>query len=396
MKIDSLVTAAFRIPTETRESDGTIEWDSTTLVVVEVSAGGEIGFGYTYADSSAAGLIRSVLSRAVLGSDPLCIERTWLEMRALVRNIGLAGISSMAISAVDAALWDLKAILLRAPLFQLLGGARPEIPVYGSGGFTSYSLRELQHHMAAWVEMGVTRVKMKVGRDPAHDVQRVRAARDAIGDDVELLVDANGGYARKEALMMASRFQDLGVTWFEEPVPSEDVEGLRLLRDRTGLEIAAGEYGFEPKSFVSLLDAVDVVQVDASRAQGPTGFLKACAIAGHLPVSSHCAPTLHAHMDCAVGNVRHLEYFFDHMRIENLLFDGVLRPEGGALRPRADTLGFGVRFKWKEAERFLIQASFARLHAGGNEADLNLAGDLPNKHAFTPSREARGQDLRPH
>lgn len=383
MKIDSLRTAAFRIPTALgTESDGTIEWDSTTLIVVEVSAGGENGFGYTYADASAASLIRSVLSRAVLGSDPLCIERTWLEMRALVRNIGRPGLVSMAISAVDAALWDLKAVLLRAPLFQLMGGARSSAPVYGSGGFTSMSLVELQNHMAMWSELGVPAVKMKIGRDPARDLARVRAAREVLGDGIELMVDANGAYAVKEALSVSRKLEDLGVTWFEEPVPSEDLSGLRFLRDQCLLEIAAGEYGWEPAYFSSMLPCVDVLQIDASRVQGPTGFMKACAAAGHLPISSHCAPTLHAHTNCAVGGVRHLEYFFDHMRIESLLFDGALPLEQGSLRPRADTLGFGVQFKWPDAERYLVPATFAELRAGGNERDFDLDHDAENKHAI--------------
>lgn len=392
MKIDSLRTAAFRIPTATRESDGTIEWDSTTLVVVELTAGGETGFGYTYADASAASLIRSTLSRFVLGADPFRIERIWLEMCESLRNIGLRGIGAMAISAIDNALWDLQARLTTTPLFMLLGGARSAAPLYGSGGFTSYSLRELQQHMAMWVEMGLTRVKMKIGRSPEHDLVRVRAAREAIGPSVELMVDANGGYARKEALNLARRFEDLGVTWFEEPVPSDDVEGLRFLRDHVSLEIAAGEYGQIGGEFARLAGAVDVLQIDATRACGITGFLKACAIAdgAMIPQSSHCAPSVHAHANCARGGVRHLEYFFDHMRIEALLFDGVLKPENGSLRPRADSLGFGVEFKWTDAEKFVVPGTFAWLRGGDHDgADQALDDDLTNKHSFTASKSQR-------
>ena len=148
-----------------------------------------------------------------------------------VRNLGRDGIASMAISAIDVALWDLKARLLGQPLLRLLGSVRRCIPVYGSGGFTSYSTPQLQKQLAGWVEDGIGAVKMKIGAQPACDVDRVRSARQAIGS-ADLYVDANGAYSTKQALDFAQRFQDLGVRWFEEPVSSDDLSGLRLIRGR--------------------------------------------------------------------------------------------------------------------------------------------------------------------
>lgn len=270
----------------------------------------------------------------------------------------------MAISAVDAALWDLKARLLDLPLFKLLGAARAEVPVYGSGGFTTYTVKQLREQLGGWAKQGIPRVKMKIGTHPEQDFDRVKAACDAVGDGVELFVDANGAYSRKQALSFAERFIDLGVTWFEEPVSSGDLDGLRLLRDRgpAGMDIAAGEYGYDPYYFRRMLDAgaVDVLQADASRCGGITGFLKAAGLceAFGLPLSAHCAPALHLHPCCATtADFRHLEYFHDHARIEAMLFDGATAPVNGMLRPNPARPGLGLEFKHKDAERFRVWAT---------------------------------------
>jgi len=266
----------------------------------------------------------------------------------------------MAISAVDAALWDLKARLLNLPLVTLLGAVREGVAVYGSGGFTSYSHAQLQKQLAGWVADGITRVKMKIGTDPAADAERVRRAREAIGPNTELFVDANGAYTRKQALAFAETFTEYGVSWFEEPVSSDDLEGLRLLRDRapTGMNIAAGEYGYDLFYFRRMLDAgaVDVLQADATRCAGITGFLRVGALceARPLPLSAHCGPSLHAHPCCAVGPVRHVEYFHDHVRIEHMMFDGALTPVNGALRPDLSRPGLGLEFKRADAERYVV------------------------------------------
>jgi L-alanine-DL-glutamate epimerase-like enolase superfamily enzyme len=267
----------------------------------------------------------------------------------------------MAIAAVDAALWDLKARLLDVPVVTLLGAVRDSVPVYGSGGFTSYSIPQLQEQLRGWVASGIPRVKMKIGTHPGDDVARVRAAREAIGWNAELFVDANGGYSRKQALALAEAFADFGVTWFEEPVPSDDLDGLRMLRDRApaGMEIAAGEYGYDLWYFRRMLEAgaVDVLQADATRCAGITTFLRVGALceARLLNLSAHCAPSLHVHPCCAVMPVRHVEYFHDHVRIEQLLFDGALMPNNGALYPDRTRPGFGLDFKRQDAAKWRIE-----------------------------------------
>jgi L-alanine-DL-glutamate epimerase-like enolase superfamily enzyme len=350
---------AYTIPTDRPEADGTFRWDSTTLVVAEVEAGGRTGLGYTYTDRSAVPLI-AVLAKAIARCDAMDIPGAWLRMQQAVRNIGREGLAATAIAAVDAALWDLKAKLLHVPLAQLLGRIRERVPIYGSGGFTSYSDGELQEQLGGWVERdGCRWVKMKIGTDPAADPARVETARDAIGD-AGLFVDANGAYTVKQALAFADAVARCGVEWFEEPVSSDDLEGLRLIRDRipASIEVAAGEYGYTLDYFRHMLAAgsVDVLQADATRCGGISGFLQAAVLcdAHHVDLSAHCAPALHLHVACAAPRFRHQEWFHDHARIEHMLFDGAPCPHDGTIQPDLSRPGLGLEFKHGDAERYRV------------------------------------------
>lgn len=353
---------AYRIPTDQPESDGTIEWDSTTLVVAYARAAGRNGMGFTYSDTAAARLIDEKLAPHLAGWDAFATTACWDQMVHVVRNLGAPGLCSMAISAVDSALWDLKAKLLDVPLVSLLGQARRRIPVYGSGGFTSYSVAQLEKQLGDWVASGLRYVKMKIGRQPEEDVPRVRAVRAAIGKKPEIFVDANGAYSRKLALRQAEAFAELGVTWYEEPVSSDDLRGLTLLRDRAppGMDLTAGEYGYDSVYFrrMCAAGAVDVLQADATRCKGVTGFLRAASVADCflLPLSSHCAPALHLHPCCAAPRVRHMEYFHDHVRIEQMLFDGTRSPVNGEIEPDQGRPGFGLELKEADAQRFAVRA----------------------------------------
>jgi L-alanine-DL-glutamate epimerase-like enolase superfamily enzyme len=357
-KISQVDVSAYTIPTDYPEADGTFEWDSTTIVIAEVHAGGRTGLGFTYGDLAAARLIDRKLAQLILGRDAMATTGCRMAMLHAVRNLGRPGVASHAIAAVDIALWDLKAKLFDVPLISLLGNHRAGIPVYGSGGFTSYSIDQLQTQLLGWAQRGIEMVKIKVGAKPEEDVERVRSARAAIGPKVELFVDANGAYSRKQAAGFADRFAEHGVTWFEEPVSSDDLEGLALMCDHApdGMDIAAGEYGYDSTYFRRMLEAgaVDVIQADATRATGITGFLEAAALADafHIPLSSHTAPSIHVHACCAVPAARHLEYFHDHVRIEQMLFDGVLQPINGVLYPDPSRPGLGLEVKRTDAARY--------------------------------------------
>lgn len=359
--IRSVEAAAYEIPTETPESDGTLSWDSTTLVLVRCRAGGQVGIGYTYAHAAAAEVVTGKLAGVLTGCDALTPVASWATMQHAVRNLGKPGLVAEAISAVDIALWDLCARIREVPLVEALGAVHESTPVYGSGGFTSYDDRQLVEQLTSWVGAGIPRVKIKVGRDPVRDVHRIDVARRAIGGDVELYVDANGAYSRKQALAWAERFAERDVRWLEEPVSSDDLEGLRLLRDRgpAGMDVAAGEYGYHLPYFEHMLaaGAVDCLQADATRALGVSGVLRVAALcdARSIDLSLHCAPQVSAHVGTALWHLRHLEYFHDHVRIEGLAFDGVLSPEGdGVLRPDRTRPGLGLAVRDTDLEGFRI------------------------------------------
>ncbi len=360
--IEQIDVSAYVMPTDFPESDGTHEWNNTTLVLVEALAGGKKGIGFTYSSLAAATLVHEALIDAVKGRDAMAVTASWLSMVRAVGNPGRPGIASTAIAAVDNALWDLKARILDLPLVTLLGQVHEAIPVYGSGGFTSYSIARLEDQFAGWMSSGFGMVKMKVGRYPEDDFNRVKAARRVIGTGGELLVDADGAYSRKEALAYARQFSDFGVTWFEEPVASDDLEGLHLIRDRApaGMNIVAGEYGYDLSYFRQMLQAgaVDVLQADATRCAGITEFMRVGALceAHSLPLSAHTAPSIHAHPCCALARAVNVEYFYDHARIERMFFDGVLDPIGGVLRPDLSRPGMGLEFKRSDAERFAARA----------------------------------------
>ena len=358
--IERVAARAYTVPTDAPEADGTFAWNATTLVVAEIAGGGRVGLGYSYSAALVAGLIRDLLAPVLAGADALDIPRLWAAMVQAVRNVGSRGLAASALAAVDVALWDLKARLLDLPLARLFGLARDAVPIYGSGGFTSYADARLAEQLAGWVqEDGCRAVKMKIGSDPAADPHRMAVAKEAIGD-AALMVDANGAFTRKEALRFAHVAAEHGAVWFEEPVTSDDLDGLRLLRDRAPaeIEIAAGEYGWDPFCFDRMLaaGAVDVLQADATRCGGYTGFLKAAALADAraMPLSAHTAPALHLPVCCAAPRLRNIEWFHDHARIERMLFDGAPVPAGGAIRPDLARPGHGLALKRADAERYAV------------------------------------------
>lgn len=347
--IEHLRVDAVTIPTDQPESDGTLAWDSTGVVTVEIEAGGQTGLGWTYNDPVTARLIEQKLAPVVCGRDPLDVPEIWMAMRAELRNIGATGLGASAISAVDVALWDLAARLRGVSLAQALGSFRDSVAVYGSGGFCSYDDETLAGQLRGWVEQGIGMVKIKVGREPEADPHRVSVAREAIGDEVELFVDANGAYDRRQAISWTTRFASLaGITWMEEPVSSDDRTGLRQVREAAppAVAVTAGEYAWAPIDALDLLEAtaVDVLQLDATRCLGLTGFRAAAALAAArgVPISAHCSPALHLHACCACERVEHIEYFHDHVRIEAQLFGGVPSVEKGHLAIDKQLIGHGL------------------------------------------------------
>ncbi len=357
--IETVSASAFTIPTDAPEADGTFAWDSTTLVIAEAGAGGKTGIGYSYTDAAAAAIINGALADVTVGLDAFAIPLAHQTMLRRIRNLGRPGLVATAIAAVDTALWDLKGKLLDKPVVSLLGAARGAVPIYGSGGFTSYSIGRLKEQLGGWASDGMRWVKMKVGSDPSADLERVEAARSAIGK-ADLFVDANGAYSRKQALAFAEKFAAAGVVYFEEPVSSDDLEGLRLIRDRApaGMQIAAGEYGYDHFYFRRMLEAgaTDIQQADGTRCLGLTGFLQADVLctAFSRPLSVHCAPALHLHAALAARSLWNQEWFHDHVRIEHMLFDGAPVPKEGVIRADLSRPGLGLEFKHQDARRYAV------------------------------------------
>ena len=352
---------ALQIPTDAPEADGTLEWDSTTMVVVETRAAGRSGVGWTYCSAAAAAVVAERLRPAVLGCDALDVPGAWAAMARGIRNDGRPGVVACAMSAVETSLWDLKARLLDVSLTGLLGRCRNEVPVYGSGGFTTYDDDRLHSQLCGWVDQGIGRVKIKIGESDgsreARDVARMRAARSAVGDRVELFVDANGAYTAAQAIRVMRRVEDLDVRWLEEPVSSDDLAGLRLVREAVDADVTAGEYGYDLVYFERMCaaEAVDCLQIDVSRCGGIMEFGRAAAVAAAhgLDVSGHCAPHLHLAVAAATPNLRHVEWFHDHVRIESMLFEGTSDPAGGAIAA-TDSPGHGLALRAEVAEGFRV------------------------------------------
>ncbi|MFP5237380.1 MAG: enolase C-terminal domain-like protein [Acidobacteriota bacterium] len=359
-KITGAEVRVYRIPTDAPEADGTCSWDQTTMILVELASGATKGIGYTYGDEAVAAVAKSLLDSVVKGQDAWRHAAILSDMRGKVRNDGETGITAMAISAIDNALWDLRARLLNVPLVHLLGRVRECVPVYGSGGFTSYDDAQLTAQLGGWASSGFKMVKMKIGSHPADDARRVRMARKAIGDEVQLFVDANGAYSVMQALRLAEEFAGQDVRWFEEPVSSDNLTGLREVRQRipVGMDVAAGEYGYSAWYQKRMLDAeaVTVLQADATRCCGISGFLDAAALcwAANVPLSSHCAPSMHVHVCCAVPRAVHMEFFHDHARIERMFFDGFCEPRDGCMAPDLTRPGHGLTLREKDAQKFRI------------------------------------------
>ncbi len=346
--INDLDVTTYTVPTPGPESDGTLTWDATSAIVVQVGAAGTTGTGWTYSSPAAAAVISHHIRDVVIGRHPDDIAGVWSAMQRACRNFGGRGLVMQALSAVDIALWDLKARLYDRSLADLFGRVNTAVPVYGSGGFTNLDHDSLREQIDQWQAAGCTAMKIKIGQDWGSDTDRDLARIDDLrrlaGDEVDLMVDANGAYTPAQARRMGCHLDALGVTWFEEPVSSDDIDSLNLLRHILRCDVAAGEYIADSYDARRLAPVVDCLQLDVTRCGGYTGWLAAAAIAaGHnLQVSAHCAPALHLPVAAAIAHLRHIEYFIDHTRVDAQLFDGVPTAVDGRLRADDSASGHGM------------------------------------------------------
>jgi len=365
LRVAALDAAAYTVPTDAPEGDGTLAWDHTTMVVVHARAGDRVGTGWTWAPAAAAAVVHELLEPVVLGRDALAPAAAQEAMLRAGRNAGRGGLVAMAVSAVDIALWDLGARLLDLPLHRWWGGEARPVPVYGSGGFTTYDDDRLRSQVRGWLALGLGAVKIKIGESwgarEARDLERTALVRDLVDDltgpgaGTEVFVDANGAYSPGQARRVGRDLDGLGVSWFEEPVSSEDLAGLASVRAAVAADVAAGEYADDPAAFARLAPVVDCLQVDVTRCGGYTGWLRAWALAAAhgVDVSGHCAPYLTAPVAAVTPRLRHVEWFHDHVRIVRELVDGYREPLHGALPP-ADGPGHGLALRTAAAERYRV------------------------------------------
>jgi len=361
--VQSVTASTYVVPTEQPEADGTLAWDSTTVVLVEAVAGDMSGLGWTYSSRACQAVIEDLLTEIVVGRDVEDVPGSWSAMVAAIRNLGRPGIASAAIAAVDTALWDLKAKQHEVALCTLLGQVRECVPVYGSGGFTTYDAPTLRQQVESWTgELGISRVKIKIGEsrgsEVSRDLDRVRQVCTLVPPETEVFVDANGGYSRKQAIRVGRYLDELGVTWFEEPVSSDDLAGLRLVRDALDCDVTAGEYGSDLTYFERMLGAgaVDCLQADVTRTAGITEWQRIAALAqaAGVELSAHCAPTLHLHVASVGGGLRHVEWFADHVRLEALMFDPGPRVRDGVMRPDTGRPGLGIELRTSDADTYRV------------------------------------------
>jgi L-alanine-DL-glutamate epimerase-like enolase superfamily enzyme len=357
--IADVEVGVYRFPTDSPEADGTLQWDATTAITVTLHAGGTTGLGWTYGSPAVATVVSSHLAGVVQGRAPGDIAGGWEAMHRACRNFGTRGSVGQAISAVDMAWWDLAARLMDAPLTRLLGSCRSSVPVYGSGGFTTFSDEQLAEQVAGWAAAGCGGMKIKIGESwgtrVSRDLARVRRLRELAGDDVELMVDANGGYTVGQARRVGSELDELGVVWFEEPVSSDDLAGLAGLRTALRCDVTAGEYASDVFEARQLLPVVDCLQLDVTRCGGYTGWRAGAALAAaaNVQVSAHCAPALSAYACAAVPNARHIEWFADHAALEPLLVDGVPQVRDGAIQLDENVIGHGMSIA-ASAEKYRV------------------------------------------
>lgn len=291
------------------------------------------------------------LKNLLVGKDPVNTEKLWGDMSRYARNYGHDGIASCAISAVDIGLWDLKAKILDLPLYKLLGAHTESVPIYGSEGCTNSTEKELLDEMAAYVDEGMSRVKIKVGKDfgrsERQDIERIAAVRKALGDDIAIYVDATNGYYRKQAVYMAREFEQHQVGWLEEPIMPEDLKGMAEITHCSDIPIAAGANAYTKQRFRDLMEwtGVDIVQPDIARVGGVTEWLKVAhmAEAFNLPVTPNEMQLVHLHVACAIPNLKVLEYMKTDLEVDKLWYTEIPEQKNGYLSPFSNKPGLGLQ-----------------------------------------------------
>ena len=351
MRIVDVTTTHLHAPDWPANQDATIRHPVAGRAALFVHVKTDEGIeGLGVCAPGARALIEGSLKEILLGQDPLWHEKLWDDMFWRVRGTGRKGLAFCAISGVDIALWDLKAKTFGVPLYRLLGPYTDTVPIYGSGGWTHFTEDELVREQVGYVERGIPRVKMKVaknfGRAEAEDLRRLAAVRKAVGDEVEIYVDANNGYYAKQAIAMSKRFEQYDVRWFEEPVLADDIHGLAEISRATTIPVATGEHEYAKYGFKELISrgGADIVQPDVGRVGGVTEWLKVAHLAHayNLPVAPHAYQLIHLHLACATPNLKVVEYLGQTEQGDRLWYTEFPEQKDGWWSPYPDRPGLGL------------------------------------------------------
>ncbi len=349
MKIERVKTAYYRLPLEPMGDAGHGAIDTEELITLELHAEGLTGRGYSYTIGRGGRAVLSLIDQdiapMILGQDATDIRALWDLMWRRLLYVGRGGLASFAIAAVDVALWDLRGVREGEPLYALLGAEAREIPAYGSGVDLPKTLDGLLVQTEGFMERDLPGVKVKIGRnEPREDEQRVEAVRNLVGDDIDLMVDANMAWEAGEALERGRRLERFGLYWYEEPTIPEDVAGHARISLALDVPVAVGESLHSPHEFRRYVDeeAASVLQIDPITNGGITASLAALKMANDagLSTSSHYTDELSAHLLCASANPLYLEkhaFALDpYLEEPQVITDGRVRP--------TETPGTGLRF----------------------------------------------------
>lgn len=343
----------------------------TPMVRIYDDDGAE-GTGYTYTigtgGSSVVALIRDHLGPQLLGRDPAMVEQIWKDLFFHTHATAVGAITSLALCAIDSALWDMRCRKAGLPLHVMAGGAQQRVPIYDTeGGWLHLPISEVIDNAMANIEKGFRGIKIKVGKPHvAEDAKRLRALRKAIGDSVELMVDANQGFTVAEAIRRARHFEEFDLAWFEEPLPAEDLNGHVLLQQSTRLPVAVGESIYSISHFREYMQrgACSIIQTDVGRIGGITPWLKTAhmAEAFNMPICPHFLMELHIGLCAAVPNCPWVE----HIPQLGPIMKNRMKVEKGYAYPYK-TPGLGIEWDWKAIEKLRVAAP-AVLKAGASSA----------------------------
>ncbi|HTU55883.1 MAG TPA: mandelate racemase/muconate lactonizing enzyme family protein [Acetobacteraceae bacterium] len=361
MKITEIATQEYRWPRKQPITNGKHTYTHVDFAVVLIATDeGVTGVGL----GNGGDIWRATINRlapALIGEDPVNVERLWNKMW-VPKIIGRRGLTTRAISSIDIGLWDIRAKLARLPLYKLLGGYRDSVPTYVAGGYyeEGKGLKELAQEMEANIQLGARAVKMKVGAVPiAEDAERVRVARDAIGPDVKLMVDANCAYRWYEAVQLARKIERYDVFWFEEPVAADDYDGHRKLSQATTIPVATGENEYTRYGFRDLIksEGAAILNADAKILGGVTEFMKVAALAqaSDLDIAPHGSQDIHVHLVAAIANGLILEFYRDTVDpMWGRVYEDTLRLNGDGTVSPPGVPGIGVNPNYKALEEFRI------------------------------------------